>query len=118
MIEVKTLSFRLRLEENNSKNNNCLGNYFIVLLGESAFDVNKSFSEEFLSDSELTPFYTIQDAAVFAEEMATFWKMQMIINPKLDITRLEELADLWRTLSIKLNPELKVYHTNKVSYTG
>lgn len=107
MIEVTTLSFRLRLEKNASKSSKCMGAYFFVLFCESPFDVNKSFSEEFVSDSDLRPFYNQQDAGRFAEEMANFWKMQVLINPKLDITRLEELTDLWKKLSFELNPEYR-----------
>lgn len=116
MIEVKTLSFRLRLEKNGSKSIKCLGSYFFVLFCESPFDVNKSFSEEFVTDSDLRPFYNYQDAGRFAEEMANFWKMQILINPKLDITRLEELTDLWKKLSIELNPELSLSYSNELSY--
>ena len=99
MIEVQTFSFRLGVEQNNSKNSLCLGKYFLVLSCDSPFDVNKSFSEEFLTDSELAPFYTPNDIAKFAEEMAAFWKIRLLINPKLDITRLEEMADIWHKLS-------------------
>ncbi len=107
MIEVKTLSFGLRLEKNSSRSNKCLGIYFFVLFYESPFNVNKFFSEEFVTDSGLRPFYSQQDAGRFAEEMANFWKMQILVNPKLDITRLEELTDLWKKLSIELNPEMR-----------
>jgi hypothetical protein len=109
MIEVKTLSFRLRLEKNPSKTIKCKGAYFFVLFCESPFNVNKFFSEEFVTDSDLRPFYSQDDAARFAEEMANFWKMQILINPKLDITRLEELTDLWKKISVELNPELKEF---------
>ncbi len=106
MIEVRTFSFNLRVEENNFKNSQCLGSYFLVLSCESPFDANKSFSEEFLSDSELAPFYSFSDLLKFAEEMATFWKIRLIVNPKLDLTRVEELADLWSKLFEQLKLEV------------
>ena len=109
MIEVNTLSFRLRLEKNESKSDNCLGNYFYVLFCESPFDVSKTFSEEFLADFNSVPFYNFSDAARFAEEMADFWEKQILINPKLDITRLEELTDVWRYLSVKIKPKVKEF---------
>lgn len=102
MIEVQTFSFRLGVEQNNSKNSLCLGKYYLVLSCDSPFDANKSFSEEFLTDSELAPFYSETDVIKFAEEMAAFWKIRLLINPKLDITRLEEMADLWHKLSVAL----------------
>jgi len=117
MIEVNTLSFRLRLETNTFKKSKCLGTYYFVLFCESPFDVSKSFSEEFLYDSELAPFYTLSDATRFANEMADFWKMQILINPKLDITRLEELTDLWRNLAIKLDPKIPALEPKELSYS-
>ena len=102
MIEVKTLSFILTLHENKKKNSNCAGSYYLMLFCESPFDVSKSFSEEFLVNSALAPFYDLHDVSAFAEEMAGFWKMQTIINPRLDITRLEELADLWQKLTLEI----------------
>lgn len=109
MIEVNTLSFRLRLEKNEIRTENCIGNYFYVLFCESAFDVSKNFSEEFLSDFNSVPFYSFSDAARFAEEMASFWEKQITINPKLDITRLEELTDLWRNLYQEIVPKIKQF---------
>ena len=106
MIEVKTFSFRLRVEKNNVINENCMGKYFLVLSCESPFDVNKSFSEEFFSDSDLTPFFDLTDVLKFAEEMATFWKIRLIINPKLDITRLEEMSDIWNKLLVEIRKEI------------
>ncbi|QMU30478.1 hypothetical protein [Adhaeribacter radiodurans] len=106
MIEVRTFSFSLRVEKNNTNNSQCNGNYYLVLSCESPFDTNKSFSEEFLSDSDLTPFYSFGDIARFAEEMATFWKIRLLVNPKLDLTRLEEIADLWSKLLRQLTSEL------------
>ena len=116
MIEVNTLSFRLRLEKNNAKSNNCSGNYFYVLFCESPFDVSKTFSEEFLTDSNSVPFNSFKDAARFAEEMANFWEKQVSINPKLDITRLEELTDLWKYLADKLTPHLQKPEAKQLSY--
>ncbi|GEO06659.1 hypothetical protein AAE02nite_43230 [Adhaeribacter aerolatus] len=109
MIEVNTLSFRLRLERKAAKSEDCLGNYFYVLFCESPFDVSKTFSEEFLADFNSVPFYSLCDAARFAEEMASFWEKQILINPKLDITRLEELTDVWRYLSQKIQPKVKEF---------
>jgi len=106
MIEVKTFSFSLRVAENDLTNQQCEGKYFLVLSCESPFDVNKSFSEEFLTDSELAPFYTNLDLLKFAEEMATFWRIRLLVNPKLDLTRLEELADLWNKMYEQLKLEL------------
>src|SRR5687767_11155965 len=106
MIEVKTFSFSIRVEENDLINSQCLGNYFLVLSCESPFDVNKSFSEEFISDSELAPFYNYSDLLKFAEEMSTFWRIRLIVNPKLDLTRVEELADLWNKLYDQLKFEV------------
>ena len=115
MIEVNTLSFRLRLEKNNSKQSECLGNYYYVLFCESPFDVSKTFSEEFLTDSNSVPFFSFNDAARFAEEMASFWEDQIKNNPKLDITRLEEMTDLWKYLSVKLNPDSTKTEVNELS---
>ncbi|WP_146153592.1 hypothetical protein [Adhaeribacter arboris] len=106
MIEVRTFSFSLRVEKNNTNSNQCMGNYYLVLSCESPFDASKSFSEEFLSDSELAPFYSFADIAKFAEEMVTFWRIRLLVNPKLDLTRLEEIADLWSKLLKQLNCEL------------
>ncbi|MDQ3289933.1 MAG: hypothetical protein M3Q05_01450 [Bacteroidota bacterium] len=106
MIEVRTFSFSLRVEKNNTKNNQCMGEYYLVLSCESPFDTNKSFSEEFYSDSDLTPFYSFADVARFAEEMVTFWRIRLLVNPKLDLTRLEEIADLWSKMLKQLNREL------------
>ncbi len=106
MIEVKTFSFSLRVEENNFRSSQCLGDYFLVLSCESPFNANKSFSEEFISDSELAPFYNYSDLLKFAEEMATFWRIRLIVNPKLDLTRVEELADLWNKLYEQLKFEV------------
>ena len=106
MIEVKTFSFCLRVAANDQANSQCLGNYFLVLSCESPFDANKYFSEEFISDSELAPFYNYSDLLKFAEEMATFWRIRLIVNPKLDLTRVEELADLWNKLYDQLKFEV------------
>lgn len=111
MIEVNTLSFRLRLEKKAANPENCLGNYFYVLFCESPFDVSKTFSEEFLSDFNSVPFYNFDDAARFAEDMANYWEKQILENPKLDITRLEELTDVWRYLSLKIKPQVKELET-------
>ena len=107
MIEAKTFSFSLRVAENDFTNSQCLGNYFLVLSCESPFDVNKAFSEEFLSDSELAPFYSSSDLLKFAEEMATFWRIRLIVNPKLDLTRVEELADLWNKMFELIKMEIQ-----------
>ncbi|MDB5263392.1 MAG: hypothetical protein JWQ14_2675 [Adhaeribacter sp.] len=112
MIEVNTLSFKLRLEKNISKQNKCLGKYYYVLFCESPFDVSKTFSEEFLVDFNSVPFYNFSDAARFAEGMAKFWAKQIMINPKLDITRLEELTDLWKNLVQKISPEQNKYEVD------
>lgn len=111
MIEVNTLSFRLRLEKNDNQIESCAGNYFYVLFCESPFDVSKTFSEEILSDFNAAPFHYFSDAARFAEEMACFWEKQITDNPKLDITRLEELTDLWRLLSSRIEPIRKDVET-------
>jgi hypothetical protein len=118
MIEVNTLSFRLRLEKNLSKQGNCLGKYYYVLFCESPFDVSKNFSEEFLTDLNSVPFYSFSDAARFAEEMAEFWSKQINSNPKLDITRIEELTDLWKYLSVKLNPETSKFEVSGLSLSS
>ncbi len=118
MIEVNTLSFRLRLEKNESKSEDCLGNYFYVLFCESPFDVSKTFSEEFLSDFNSVPFYNFSDAARFAEEMASYWEKQIQENPKLDITRLEELTDVWRYLSQKIQPKVKEFEALTLEYVN
>ena len=112
MIEVKTLSFILTLHENKKKNSNCAGNYYLILFCESPFDVNKSFSEEILVDSELASFNNLQSVSTFAEEMANFWKLQTAINPRLDITRLEELSDLWQKLSHELKLKSQLDYQN------
>jgi hypothetical protein len=117
MIEVNTLSFRLRLEKNSSTNNNCLGNYYYVLFCESPFDVSKTFSEEFLKDFNSLPFYNFSDAVRFAGEMADFWASQINSNPKLDITRLEELTDVWKNLTLKINPGLTAFEKEELTFS-
>jgi hypothetical protein len=107
MHQTNTLNFRLRLERKLGPIIGCLGNYYIDLSGESPFNLNKSFDERFFTNSEGTPFYTLEDAAQFAEEMAAFWKFQLMSNPKLGITAVEELADLWRKFATELYPNYK-----------
>lgn len=78
------------------------GNYYIELTGESPFDINKGFVERFFTDSAGTPFYRKEDAALFSQTMAAQWQERLNANPKLAITGVGELADLWQKFANSL----------------
>jgi len=102
MLQTNTLNFRLILERKSGSLIECRGNYYLELTGETPFDLNKSFSEKFFCDSAGLPFYNLEDVARFGEEMAAFWKLQLASNPKLAITSIGELADIWEKLATDL----------------
>jgi hypothetical protein len=102
MIQTNTLNFRLILEKKSGDLIECLGNYYLELTGETPFDLNKNFSEKFFCNSAGVPFYHIEDVARFSAEMAAFWKLKLASNPKLAITSLEELSDIWKKLATHL----------------
>jgi hypothetical protein len=109
MIEVRTSHFRLRLELNLPATKPCRGNYFIVLVGTMETDKKKSFKEAYGCDSYGLPFYTLKDAAAYAEELAAFWKLQLMANPKLNQTGIQELGGIWRKFSIAIHPAHRGY---------
>jgi hypothetical protein len=116
MIEVRTQNFSLRLELNLPARKPCLGSYFIVLFGTKEGDGKKTFREEFLSDADMLPFYTLEDASTYAEVMAAFWKVHLVAYPKLTHTTIRELVEVWRRFSIALHPSNRGYD-QKAVYT-
>lgn len=104
MLQTNTLNFRLRLERKSTGIVECLGNYYIELSGETPFNVNKTFSEKIFFDSAGAPFFHIADVARFSEEMTSYWESQLVSNPKLVITGIEELADIWKKFAAELLP--------------
>jgi hypothetical protein len=114
MIEVTTANFRLRLELNLPARKPCRGNYFIVLLGTRQTNERRSFEEEYLSGSDALPFYSLEDAAAYAEEMAAFWKLQLMANPRLNRTGILELVEVWRKFSIAIHPSHRGYDIKPV----
>lgn len=103
MLPITTLSFRLSLQRRAGTIIGCQGNYYIELTGESPFDINKNFVEIFFSDSKGSPFYQLEDAARFSYKMAEFWKARLIANPRLAITGIGELADVWKKFASSLS---------------
>ncbi len=103
MIEVRTLNLKLRLERNFSSNNEGEVNYLIVLMGESPFDVSKSFSEKISTDNEQKPFTTLEDVVHYVNQTAIYWQGQLQEFPQLHITGVQELADLWIAFANSLN---------------
>jgi hypothetical protein len=104
MLQTNTLNFVLRLERKSTGITECQGDYYIELSGETPFNVNKTFSERFFCDSAGEPFFNLADVARFSEQMASFWESQLLSNPKLAITSIEEIADLWKKFSADLFP--------------
>ncbi|WP_026461571.1 hypothetical protein [Adhaeribacter aquaticus] len=103
MVEVRTLNLKLRLEPNLYGSDRGKGNYLIELMGESPFDVSKSFSEKIYTDKDQKPFTTVEDAAKFVNQTAVFWQGQIKEFPLLDITGVQELADIWEQFSTSIN---------------
>jgi hypothetical protein len=104
MVQTNTLNFRLILERKSGNLIGCQGNYYLELTGETPFDLNKNFSEKFFCNSAGIPFYNLEDVVRFSEEMAAFWKFQLASYPKLAITGIEELSDIWKKLASYLSP--------------
>jgi hypothetical protein len=102
MFQINTLNFRLSLGRISGDSTGGFGTFYIDLSGESPFDINKSFSERIVCNAEGKPFISLEDAAVFSEEMAAFWKLQLLANPKLEITSIRELVDLWKKFAAEL----------------
>ena len=100
MIEVRTLNFTLRLVENPNPLLSGRGKYYIELSGESPFNVHKSFTEIFCLTADNIPFYTVDETARFVSETATFCQQQLDKYPKLTLTGLQELADIWAKFSL------------------
>ena len=100
MIEVRTLNLTLRLVENSSPLLGERGNYCIELSGESPFNAHKSFTENFNLNANNIPFSSFEETARFVSETAEFWQHQLDNNPKLIITGLQELADIWAKFAL------------------
>ena len=103
MFQINTLNFMLSLGRISGDSTGGFGTLYIDLSGESPFDINKSFSERIVCNAEGKPFISLEDAAVFSEEMAAFWKLQLLANPKLEITSVRELVDLWKKFATELH---------------
>lgn len=113
MIEARTLNFTLRLVENPHPLLGKWGKYCIELSGESPFNVHKSFTESFSLNADNIPFSSIEETAQFVLGMAEFWQQQLDKNPKLTITGLQELADIWAKFSFACK-EYQLQHTQPV----
>lgn len=104
MFQTNTLNFRLRLERKLGNIIGLRGNYYVELTGENPFNLNKTFSEQFFCNSAGIPFYELEDVTQFSKEMASFWELQLTSNPKLAITSIEEIADIWKKFATDLYP--------------
>jgi hypothetical protein len=102
MFQINTLNFSLSLGRISGDSTGGFGTFYIDLSGESPFDINKSFSERIVCNAEGKPFISLEDAAAFSEEMAAFWRLQLLVNPKLEITGIRELVDLWKKFAAEL----------------
>jgi hypothetical protein len=106
MFQINTLNFRLSLERISDDSTGWNGTFYIELTGESPFDINKNFSERIFCNAEGRPFNSLADAALFSDEMAAFWKLQLLANPKLEITGIKELVDVWKKFAAEITLQM------------